>query len=330
MIWLRFLPYFTAIFFWLILVDFVDFNGRYGQDAHAYFNFGNALFGRGEYVGLFIWPAVYPIFGGLFGFQLTSLLSLLVAIWAVGHLLKERATNPALLSIFQTLCVACSPMMLRSGVLVMTETLCIALLALGMVAVQKGPGRWTAIAALTFSLAVYCRYQAALIAAPFVIFSFWQYCQSFFGLGRENPQRAMSNALYLPVILACACAGPLLQLLADLPVSPAQYSSGHMTFWRVSNFWQTEFVTVDGHLQYRFMNLFAVTQLLWHPAFVPLGLIFLGFVRRKDFQKPSPISLLMIIGVVIYLVLVAGLAQQNSRFLILAMPFARAQQRSAR
>lgn len=306
----RTLPYLLVATVWAWGVFALGFDGRYGQDAYAYFSFGEALWGGRAYEGVFVWPVVYPLIGGLLGFQLVSLLSLWATIWFIGRILAGMWPDHRGITAFQILVLAASPMLLRSGLLVMSDQLAIALLAAGIYAARFSGGRWAALAALAFSLACYTRYQSFLIAAPFAIWVAWRFFKA-------------PDWRYAPLIVAAICAGPLAQISAGLPLFPTGFIGGQLSNWSLAHALDSQFtIATRGEISFRFINLIYAGFLLVHPVFAPFGLLVLGFLRPKDFsQLRTPIARALLIGSLAYLLLVVGLPTQNTRFLLLAYPF---------
>lgn len=89
--------------------------------------------------------------------------------------------------------------------------------------------------------------------------------------------------------------------------------------WSPVNFFKKDFVTVEGHFQFKLFNLLNAFTNLLYPGFVFCGILFALFLlNRITFSQTSKVSLIIVITYAFFL---AGIPYQNTRYLCLSFPF---------
>lgn len=209
------------------------------------------------------------------------------------------------------LIVGLSPWGLRSSMLVMSDSMGVALLAAsGWWAWSYAKDKNTMAlfaSGLALGLAVCVRYPLALpglLPAAVVI---W-------GAGKHRDIRA---ALFPLVILAL--------VLGHFSIHQGMEGglTGHhfLSDWSPANWFRRDFVMQDGQFHYANINLVYALGGFWHPGLVGLGLIAIPLgIWWKTFLRDR--RLLILAGsMLIYLLFLAGIPFQNPRFLLPMLPF---------
>jgi 4-amino-4-deoxy-L-arabinose transferase-like glycosyltransferase len=295
------------------------FNGLYGQDAHRYYTYSYELsgwlFGNGE-LGHFVWPVLFPLFGGLLGFifghndlflQLLSTFGLFLTAYSTYHLydVKKKKEN---LKPYFFITLILSPIALKHGVLVMSDMLCLGFVmsAWNFSYQYQKFGSWKSLLLTAFfgALAIMTRYVAAILL---IIPLYWTLKTIW----------KKKQWIYLVVGL-----GIIILVLTPHYIIKSSATSflGHswLQHWNFLNIFKTQFSGIEGHFNYSFPNFIYILFSLFHPLYFILGVVLIFFVKlKKDFKK----RWFLWVGLLIYLIFIGGIPYQNKRFLLLAVPF---------
>lgn len=315
--------YVIALTIFIIAVRIISgFNGLYGQDAYEYLRYTNLLdkfFYHGSNPGHFFWPAGYPLSGSLLNLiihntslslQLISVLSFIISTVYIKNFLekflKEIKTE---VKYFVLLFFCFSPYIFRSAFLVMPESLSI-LCITGFIYhlfLYTGNNKTKdfALAVFFMMFSVITRY------ANFVIDFIPSIYLFIFFLKKFDFKKFFAGIVII-----------LLMILPHIIIS----GGGSMDFlshewlreWSVSNFFSSKFHTANGLEVYKQFNLIYPFESLVHPAFIFSGILFLFFLRRKDFK--SFFYKVLAVSLLIYFVFLAGIPYQDLRFLIPSFP----------
>lgn len=307
------------------LAMLLRFNGLYGQDAHEYLRQSRALFARlcgGQAQVSAGWGEAdfaggYPLAGALLqvlgmdavlALQVVSVLSAGAVLWLFERLLRVLTPGTSRRSrwLYAALPLALSPLLLRSGLVVMSDAmgLALALAALwqGLLALEPrrraGAVVWAAGLAV---LAVTTRFALVALLLPLLAAVTWQLVQR----GR-----------WMWLLTATTAAG-----LALLPhfwvkngAETAFLQHSLLQEWSLAHFFQSNFDTPSGTLRHTLPNALYLLFPLVQPAFCLLlpGLFFL--VKRTDVRLFS--KKILLVCLVAYLTLLGGLPHQNLRYLL--------------
>lgn len=311
------------------------FDGLYGQDAYAYFDFARRLgpaLREGAPLPPFYWPVGYPAVvalllpfsGGPGAGQIASVVSCAWGAAATFLLVRElapaRGVGPALVA---GLVVALSGAALRYGQMVMADGVAMgaAATALWLAArhARTGRGGWLVAAAVVLAWGTITRWMVGLLALPIGVFLLLERRRL-----RGDPGSATAVAAPRHLALAAAAALALLvpQLLASrtLPASFAEHQ--WLRGWSPANAFTREFHTPDGHQAYRLpVALFYLARLGWPDAFFP-ALALLAAVGAwtliRD-RRWSEVVLLVGWPAAAWLFL-SGIPYENPRFLVPVLP----------
>ncbi len=324
------------------LIATSGFNGLYGQDAYAYWEYAahplrESVLGGGA-PPRFHWPPGYPflvtlatLVGGttprsgqgvslLAGALVPALTMVLAGALRVGSPAGQWPWGVPLLA---GVLVALNGQLWQSSAVVMADTTALALATLGMVGLarygRRGEARWLLLAAGGLAGAIGTRLAYLLVALPAALY-----------VGRllyHTPRaRALRHGL-LAGAVGLLLLGPLLAMtLRDLANPERDFVSfaaaGEVYRWHPRHAWQREHESSDGVLRYALPNAlyyaltpargFYLTPLfaLW----IPVGLVLLW--RQRDALR---LTVLAGWPGVLYL-FHAGTAWQNVRFTLGYLP----------
>jgi len=314
----------VPILIFIIVKGLLGFNGYYGQDSHEYLRVAKSLYqsyGTDVVVQDFFMaiPLTYSFIGSVFSFvfspdfslQLVSILSLLVATFYFSGLLKlvfptyEQRVMP-----FTLLFFVLSPNVLKASMLAMTDMLCLAFIVAGFYYAvlywRHAVGFALLMCIFCFASAFMTRYLAApLLLTPsfLTIFYFFKY----------------RHFKWLPLVIVAIFLAFLPQLLVRQSDFFSFLGDKGISLWSVKHLFQSKFEMDLAQAQYKNINLLFVLKNWWHPSYLLLGIPFLFFVRKEDFQKQAiVVGILMTFFYAFYL---GGVSFQNVRYLLLSFPF---------
>ncbi|MGI9147378.1 MAG: hypothetical protein ACR2IK_12620 [Chloroflexota bacterium] len=312
------------------------FDGLYGQDAYAYFDYG-AVSVRQSFLHLapleaFFWPPGYPLLVALasmplgqrpFAGQAVSLLMgalvpvftayLVLALW------PTKRTWPILAGLLAGLC----GQLWQSSIVVMADTTGLALATLSAVALvryrQSSQLRWLLIASAAIAYATLARWIYGLVGIPFAAYALW-------ALPRARPGSALVHVLAGLVLIAAVLGpvlGPPLLGLVSRPSEPAPFAGNLQVYtWSPANALRRDFETADGHLAYPLPNgvYYAIAPAnlgFFGPMLAPWIAVGLWAAVR---EWPRPTLLLIVGWASVVYAFHAGAPWQNFRFALAYLP----------
>ncbi|MFN2468029.1 MAG: hypothetical protein ABR521_07895 [Gaiellaceae bacterium] len=315
------------------------FDGLYGQDSFAYLSYATGPL-RHSLAGLdlpppFYWPPGYPLLVALASYgvgrgplagQLVSMAAAASVPVSTALLARElwpappRAwLRPPIVPLVAGLVVAFNGQLWQSSVVVMSDTLGVALATAGVAALarygRRGGLRWLLLAAGLLAAATGTRWVYGIVALPCAVY-------------------ALSVIVRRPARVALAHAGAALGLalafLSPVLARPLLHGGGYRSFagsfethtWNPLWIFQREFVAADGMLSYSLPTglYFAVAPAHWRfltPVLAPLLLPGIWAVARR--RAAAPVLLLVGWAAVVYL-FHAGAGYQTFRFTLAYLP----------
>ncbi len=310
-----------AISLALRIIFSLHFDGLYGQDPYAYYNFGQALrtaVNTGQAPAPFFWPLGYPLllaigftlFGQtpltaqaisfLFGAALAPLIYLLARQIGAG---RAGASAAGLI-------MAVCGQAIQSSIVVMADIPALFWAAVSAVlllhSLRDQRRRWYALAAAALALACVNR---------------WLYLALIPVWGRVS-LLTWGRLRWRAILIAAGAAACIFlpqaafSLGSPYPVLNHAWVEG----WSPANVFAHEFTNVDGHFVYPQINAVFYAMPYYDPyylapLFAPFALIGLWVLRR---QTPR-LALLLGWGVLPY-VFLAGIPYQNIRFPLIVVP----------
>ena len=322
------------------------FDGLYGQDAYAYFDYG-AVSVRQSIVHLapleaFFWPPGYPLLVALASMavgqiplagQIVSLLMGALVPVFTALLFRELMPGDVGVALLAGVLVALCGQLWQSSIVVMADTTGLALATLSAWALVRyqrtGRLPWLLLASFAIAYATLARWIYGLVAIPFAIYA-------LLALPRSRPLTAGLHAvagLLLAAALLLPLLGPPLLGLLSHPDAPAAFAGNLQVYsWSPLNAVRRDFFTADGHLSYSLPNGVYYAIAPANPAFfgpllaawIAVGLWAAAWPSRQLRGRTGPWpwpTLLLILGWagVVY-AFHAGAAWQNFRFSLAYLP----------
>ena len=307
----------------LMLVRLFGFDGLYGQDAYEYLRYSDELVAfiqTGQSTGYFFWPVYYPLFGVLVNFftndigialQLVSVFS-----WSISTIYLHKTIQllyPENKSsfLFLLLCFLLSPMVVRMGTLVMSDTLATCLiLSSSFYALRYFKHQFVKnlyLFSVLGGVAMLTRYASFVVLFPFFL---------YMGYFLLKEKKDLFHLLGL-IILMIAIWFPHFYLKSQAPLEFINH--GAITDWSFSSLFKTTLLSKSGVLTYAYPNIVYGFTHLVHPRYLSFGFLLLPiFFIRKLYTRTNRI---VISSVLLYSIFLAGVYNQNSRFLLLTFPF---------
>jgi len=299
----------------------LGFDGLYGQDPYAYYNFGQILrqsLAQGQTPPAFFWPLGYPallaisftLFGqsALTAQSISLFLGALLApmVYILARQLGAKSSGALVAALIMAVCGQA----IQSSFVVMADIPALFWALLSAIHLlhylDTDQRRWLFLAALTLAIACVTRwlYLALIPICALSVLVTWR------GLRwREILLAALAAALILIPQAAISIHSPY-------PVLDHAWVEG----WSPLNYFSREFSNVDGHFLYDQINALFYAHPYYDsyflaPIFAPFILVGLWTIRRKR------VSLLILLGWALlpYLFL-AGIPYQNIRFPLIVMP----------
>lgn len=296
----------------LFIRIYLDFNGLYGQDSHAYYQYAlelKSFFEQGSSLSPFNWPKLFPFIGALIGLtgfpillglQLTSLLALVGVLFYGNkciYLLHQKDG-----SWFLLLGAASTVYFSRGGLLLMSDMLSAFFIVLAYyhyLSVTLSKKHINTIYVFVFSiLAVYTRYPAALLLALPIIKVLQLSLLKF-------PKYLRLILITLVFVLATA--------LLVFNNNMLHLSTQLFSQWSFKNLFTRTFISSDGAVHQWVPNVLYILGSFFHIGLLAFGILLLPFYRK--IKTPNKIIL---VSVALYLLFVGGLLTQNYRFFIIS------------
>ena len=316
-----------ALGFRVGMLTYTHYDGLYGLDAYAYFDYTvelrRALL-SGHAPPPFYWPLGYPV--------LCLLVSLLTGPTALAGQAASVVCGSLCPPLLYTLTLQCRPGA-RAGAFLAALLLAVAyysvsqslsfmsdlpalswalLAANAMLAYARTlRRRWLALAAFALAAALLTRWVYALLVVPLGAAALVAYAQQ-----RVPVRRVAAHAL-----LAVGIGGALLALhfaptLLRNDAKMAYAGNLRDYAWSPANFFRREFDTNDGHMAWPMPPAQVYLQPLYddryiRPVFTPL--LFIGLVALCR-RSPRPAAVLTTAWALTFYLFFAGIYMQNNRF----------------
>ncbi len=315
---------------WMALA--LRFDGLYGQDAYAYFSYGQqirAAVARFQLPGHFYWPLGYPALAALsftllgeqplgpqlvslFAGAATSVLAYLIAVTAAHSLRNRHPALPRLAGLVAWAIVSVCGQLNQSSIVIMSDAPALMWASLSAWALLVyGRSRrlgWIVLAAFALAWATMTRWQYAGLALPWALFVL---------LNRPIRWR---HALWAFVVSLLTMVPQIAHSLQnrDLPISH-EWVQG----WSSANFFARDFVTPDGTFHYTQSPAEYYAQPLYNPyymgsLFAPL--IVVGLLCLILPTAVRPVLALLIGWLASQYGFLMGIPYENIRFALALVP----------
>ena len=308
-----------GLLIWAVVYVVLGFNGLYGQDSYEYVRYTErwlSFFKEGNSPGDYFWPMAYPVVGSIcsllsflpigVSLQLISVAALSSNTYLVYRFLNYFSTgkNNSELILLSFLFFF-APYNFRSGFVVMSDqlaTLFVLITYFCFYHILISNKKWLITFFVFTSLAIATRYVSLLLLLP----------PALFILVRE---RKKWGVMAIGLIAAVVPWIPHLYIRGTGSLSFLNH--GALTKWSMQHFFMRVFDTSFGVNEFFAPNLVYVFSPFFH-----LGFSLLGVIVLFKFKKISKFLFMkvVIVSVCIYLLFLAGMYEQNSRFFILVFP----------
>ncbi|MBI3732994.1 MAG: glycosyltransferase family 39 protein [Chloroflexi bacterium] len=315
-----------------------SFDGLYGQDPYAYYDYaigtlrGWLSAGPSLNLPFFYWPPGYPalILLAAQGIGLSPLAGQVVSLCAgglaavfTGLLARELDRDDRRVPLLAALMVAFSGQLWQSAMVVMPDTAALAAATGGVWALaryaRRNSLRWLLLAAGALAWAVITRWVYALVAIPCALYA-------LVVLSRQPRRVALAHGLAAAIWVA-VMLGPVVVPTVSAILKPG---GGPIPFgadfevytWNPLNALRSEFVNADGHLVYRLpTGLYYTLAPAREYYFTPLLALFILPGLWVVARRRSLGSRLLVVGwaAIVYVFLI-GAQWQNFRFTLSFMP----------
>jgi Dolichyl-phosphate-mannose-protein mannosyltransferase len=311
------------------------FDGLYGQDAYAYFDYSTASVRDSilhfKPLEAFFWPPGYPVLVALTSLvtgpiplagQLVSLLMGALVPVLTGLLVVQLFPGDRPLALLSALTVAVCGQLWQSSVVVMADTTGLALATLSAVALVRYTrtchGVWLLAASAALAYATLARWIYGIVALPFAAYALW------YLLRRHQVSDLLwtAAAVLVGLVILAPIVGPPLVGLLSHPGEPAAFAGNFQVYsWSPLNALRHDFFTADGHLEYTLPNgvYYAIAPAnlaFFGPLLAPWIVAGLWAARRW----PGPTVLLIVGWAICVYAFHAGAAWQNFRFTLAYLP----------
>jgi 4-amino-4-deoxy-L-arabinose transferase-like glycosyltransferase len=312
------------------MVEFFQFDGLYGQDPYAYFNYSLELrqaLGQLKPPPPFFWPIGYPLlvvlatlFAGVrpLAGQLVSMIAGALIAPLIFLMVCEVKPGAKAGAMVAGLLAAVSGQLMLSSTSVMSDAAGLAWVTLSAGAMLRytqalRPG-WLVLSAFTLGWAVLTRWALALAALPLALSAFLAWRTASWRW------RGMAAAAALAVLAGGLVLGS--QFVSSLGQGElAHVGDLQVVGWNPANALKSTVANSDGIFHYeRPIGLFYATPAT-HPAFVfPLltPFLMLGLWSLRDRFRPH--AALLIGWPLTFYIFLAGIAWENPRFSLAFFP----------
>lgn len=340
-----------ALFVRVVPIFQHSFDGLYGQDAYAYFEYARELFAALSQARVpppFWWSLGYPflldaafLFGGTNAASAQGITMLGGALVApLAYLMAREAADAACKNIagwVAGLICALSGQLVQSSVVVMSDAPALmwaTLAAWLLLRYARTRGIWNLIfAALAVGLAVWTRWQNLLFAGVWfsaLVTIEWNSTAKEWNSNcnkKSKPPTGGRAANGLGhFILGLAVIGLVLlpQMLLTVTTNAPLAGSSWLEGWSPANFFARTFDNVDGHFEYALPVALFYAQAVAHPAYLFVMLtplfgvgvaVLLKRMRRWKHHRTLRAETILLLGwIAAMLVFLMGIPYENFRF----------------
>lgn len=305
--------YGIPILLFLILTIVYGFNGLFGQDSHAYYQYAkelNIFFETGEEPGYFYWPKLYPFLGALLGsigipillgMRMISLFSMLGVIYYSNKLIREIYNKDGKLWLLISLVV--STYFIRGGLLVMSDMLATFLVVycywIFVRYMKTHKVYFIIIMGVVACIALFVRYPTLpILFAPIFLAVFSR----------------LKKLKYWWLITTIVLAGGISLLFIYVHL----FEKILLEFferWSFKHIFSRKFDDSNGHIEQWVPNIMYIFGNFFHIGYLAVGALLIPF-----YNKIIGLRLVFLMGIGCYLFFLSGFSTQSYRFLMLSHP----------
>jgi len=325
-----------------VLAVLRGFDGLYGQDAYAYFDYSTGSVRQSilhwSALESFFWPPGYPILVALAslvtgpvplaGQAVSLVMGGLVPFFTV-LLVGELWPDDRPLALLAGALVAVCGQLWQSSVVVMSDTAGLALATFSAWALarytRRGQGAWLIAAGAAMANATLTRWIYGLVAIPFAAYAVWALSLPG-GPGWRSPRTRTVHAILAVAVAALILAPVVAAALAALlsrPAEPAAFAGNfQVSSWSPLSALRRDFFTADGQLAYSQPNgLYDAIAPANLAYFGPLLAVWIPLGLWAASRRWPARNVLLIVGwAMIVYAFHAGAPWQNFRFALAYLP----------
>ncbi len=313
--YLEIILYGIPILLFLVLTIVFGFNGLFGQDSHAYYQYArelNLFFKTGQEPGFFYWPKLYPFLGAmignigipiLMGMRMISLFALLGVMFYSNKIIREIYNKDGKLWLF--IGMALSTYFMRGGMLVMSDMLATFLVVYcywNFIRFMKLPQVIPfVVMVVTAGLAFFVRYPTLpIVFIPILV-------AVFVGLRKLRYSWLIAVLFLVAILIALFIYTSFFQSVLN----------DFFNRWSFQHIFSRSFNDKDGQFKHWVPNIVYIFGNFFHIGYLAVGIMLIPF-----YEKMKGLSLILLIGTGCYLAFLTGFSTQNYRFLMLSHPLA--------
>ncbi len=303
-----------------LIVAVYQFDGLYGQDSYAYFDFAREMV-EGHAPNAFFWPLGYPVllasgfalFGESARVGLSINLLLGAALVPLVYILARQNGCGQFGSIIAALLMLACGQALQSSIVLMSDIPALFWVTLSAIFLlyyfQVNRARWLILSALTLAVASITRWLSLSLAVPwaFAALITWRWRIRWRDL---LPVALVVSAIFIPQILYSQTN--------PYPTLNHAWVQG----WSPANAFQREFTNVDGHFLYDQVNAIFYAQVFHEPYYLaPIFTPFLLLGAAVVLKLRRFTGAIILLGwLLIPYVFLVGIPYQNIRFPLIIFP----------
>ncbi len=304
------------------LVAHYGFDGLYGQDPYAYYQFAEgvrAALLAGDALPPFFWPLGYPLLlAGAFSLFGTSAMvgqavslalgaALTPLVYTLARQLGIQVPGALAAAALMTVCGQA----MQSSLVIMADVPALFWALLSAVILTRAPGdrRTLFLAAFTLALGGITRWLTLGLAIPWALYT-------LSGWGWRLRLRETSIAL----LAAALVIAPQWHYSATTPYPPLEHP--WVTGWHPQHFLQRDFTNPDGQFHYVQVNALYYAQPFYDPYYLaPVFTLFLlGGVVTTLRERQRRRLLLLVPWLLLPYLFLSGIPYQNIRFPLIVVP----------
>jgi hypothetical protein len=308
----------------LLVVAPYGFDGLYGQDSYAYFDFAGELLVFAKTLqppGPFFWPIGYPLVLAL-GF---ATFGTSVALGQILNILLGALLSPLVYSLERQLgcgrigalaagiLMALCGQALQSSIVLMSDIPALAWATIGAVSVMRylhtEKRRWLVFAAFMLALACISRWVYIPLAAG------WGLTVLVMWLQRFNWRKRLFDLVAVGIAVAIVAVP---QLYYNQVNPNASLDHSYVRDWSPSNAFQREFTTIEGNLRYEKVNAVYYAQVYYDSLY--LSPLFTPFLLLGAWTALKRKQVVIVAWAVLPYLFLMAIPAQNIRFPLIVFP----------
>lgn len=333
-----FLLFTLSLFIKLIILSVYKFDGFYGQDSYAYYDYSKSFIDSVNNFSLppnFYFPVGFYLLTYIFNiltFGNTSIASLCVSLISnslippvtfllsyelIKNYFDERETR--LISILSGILLCFSGSFIQAGIVIMSDSpgLFLALTSLYFLIKYSDTNKliYSVLSFSFLSFSIITRYINVLFIPLFILAIIMQY---------KSLKKVNYKHLILSLLIASVISLPQMYYIFKYGISylrPEEGSGQWTTQWSLLNFFRKDFFIADGSFRYSLMNSIYYAAVIFHPMnFLIFGVFFFTGTYFIMINWYRSIFLYLILWILIFYIFLAGMPLQVSRYTLVYFP----------